>query len=73
MKNKRRRASPAPVKDTKRSAAAREVWKRRRADPAPRPHGGKFAPEVYQLIGALMELDKPTRAKILTVIEALDK
>jgi hypothetical protein len=61
------------VKDTKRSAAAREVWKRRRADPAPRPHGGKFAPEVYQLIGALMELDKPTRAKILTVIEALDK
>ena len=38
-----------------------------------KPHGGKFTNEMYKLIGALMELDIPSRNLVMEVAKALTK
>ena len=55
--------------DARRSAAAREAWKKRRS--AVQHHGGKLTPELYRMLGELLELDVEARKVLLKVLGAL--
>ena len=54
----------------------RAVKRKRRVARQPKPethHGGKFPPAVYDLIGALMNLELPLRNFVIEVTKGLSK
>jgi hypothetical protein len=77
---KKRKAVALPV-PKKRAVKKRKVAKRRgrpagslnKPKPAEQHHGGRFSPELYNLIGQLLGLTAPERAFIYDVVARITK
>lgn len=76
--SKKPRRKPTRRKAAKIAApkSARKTRKRRavkRIAPAANGHGGRFTPEVYRLIGQLMEMAPASRNLVIGIVRGLTK
>ena len=68
---KRRKRKPVKVAAPKRVPIKRR--KRRVAKSVETHAGGKFTPEFYRVLGALMELESPLRSSVIEIAKGLSK
>ena len=68
---------PAPPKKPKprptRKRRGRPAKKAVKAAPKPQHHGGRYPPEIYRLIGTLMNLELPLRQLVMEITRELSK
>jgi hypothetical protein len=72
-----KKPKPKPVRQARKAVAAMPKRRRKRRvariKPVEQHAGGKYPPEIYRLIGTLMNLDLPLRNFVIEVTKGLSK